>query len=570
MPVQGEVGMRSVANLSIRTKIGTSFAAVLVIVASMGLYINVQIAALRQASDWNTHTYAVIESVDNVMAGMVGQETGLRGYLISADETFLEPYRAGVRQAAESWNRAKELTADNPEQQQRLEGLKSAIALWQEGIAQREIALMADPATVQQAREMEASGAGKAAFDALRGIAGEIREVEADLLAVRAAQQEAALEGSESATWIGMGVALALSVLLGVLLTRGISRPVHGITVAMGKLADGDKTLVVPFRGRRDEIGRMAEAVEVFKQNAIEMDRLQTEQEALKARAEEERKAAMLKLADSFELRVKGVVETVASAASQMQGAATAMSGTAEETSRQASAVASASEQATANVQTVATTAEELSSSIQEIGRQVEASARISGQAVQETQRTAESIAGLVEAAKQIEDVVGLINSIAGQTNLLALNATIEAARAGEAGKGFAVVASEVKALATQTARATEEIQVKVSEIQSATGGARTAMDGIGGTIARMSEISGAIAAAVEEQGAATRDISSNVQQAASGTEEVTNSISGVNEAAAETGSAALQVLSAASSLTEEAATLRREVEEFIATIRAA
>lgn len=562
--------MSAMANMPVRAKIAASFAVILMIVMSMGLYIGAQVSAVRQATEWNSHTYAVLGGVDDILSGMVGQETGLRGYLVSANEAFLDPYRTGVQQAADGWRRAKELTADNPAQQRRLADLQGAIAQWQNGVAEREIALMSNPATMQQARDMEASGAGKAAFDEIRRIVAEIQGVETELLAVRAAEQEAALENSESATWIGMGVALALSMCLGLLLTRGVSRPIVGITAAMRGLAAGDKTVEVPFRGRRDEIGQMAETVEVFKRNAVEMDLLQSEQEALKLRAEEERKAATLKLADAFELRVKGVVETVASAATQMQGAATAMSGTAEETSRQASAVASASEQASANVQTVATTAEELSTSIQEIGQQVETSARIAGQAVQETQRTATTIAGLVDAAKRIEDVVSLITSIAGQTNLLALNATIEAARAGDAGKGFAVVASEVKALATQTARATEEIQVKVSEIQSATDGARSAMDGIVGTITRMSEIAGTIAAAVEEQNAATLDISSNVQRAASGTEEVTHSIAGVNQAAAETGSAALQVLGAASGLTDDAATLRREVEAFIATIRAA
>jgi methyl-accepting chemotaxis protein len=338
----------------------------------------------------------------------------------------------------------------------------------------------------------------------------------------------------------------------------------------MGVLAAGDLTAEVEGSGRGDEVGAMARAVQVFKDNGLEMRRLQAEQEELEAKAERERRAAMLALADGFEASVKGVVEAVASAATEMQGAATAMSGTAEEASRQAMAVASASERASANVQTVATATEELSASVQEIGRQVSASTRIAGQAVLETDRTAETMRGLVDAAKRIGDVVGLIQTIAGQTNLLALNATIEAARAGDAGKGFAVVASEVKALANQTARATEEIQAQVQAIQQATGGAQSAVEGIGATIGRMNEIASAIAAAIEQQGAATRDISGNVQQAARGTQEVSLNISGVTQAAAETGAAATQVLGAAGGLSREAETLRREVDAFIHTVRAA
>ncbi|WP_207461405.1 methyl-accepting chemotaxis protein [Azospirillum sp. SYSU D00513] len=355
-----------------------------------------------------------------------------------------------------------------------------------------------------------------------------------------------------------------------VYMMTNVSAAVGRMTEAMSKLAGGDKETLVPATDRRDELGAMAKAVQVFKDNMIEGDRLRAEQEEIKAKAERERRAAMLKLADDFEASVKGIVETVASAATEMQGAASSMSETAEEASRQAMAVASSAEQTSANVQTVATATEELSASIQEIGRQVTASTGIAGQAVGETERTTQTIRSLVAAVERIGEVVGMIQNIAAQTNLLALNATIEAARAGEAGKGFAVVASEVKALANQTAKATEDIQTKVQEIQQATGGAQVAVQGIGETIGRMSEIAGTIAAAVEQQGAATRDISSNVQQAARGTQEVTGNISGVNQAAAETGSAATQVLGAASGLSREAETLRREVQTFIATIRAA
>jgi methyl-accepting chemotaxis protein len=278
---------------------------------------------------------------------------------------------------------------------------------------------------------------------------------------------------------------------------------------------------------------------------------------------------AQVKLADDFETNVKAVVESVSASAAEMQGTANSMSSTAEETSRQAVAVAAASEQASANVQTVASSAEELSSSIEEISRQVMQSSKIAEDAVDEAKKADEKVQGLAEAAQKIGDVVNLINNIASQTNLLALNATIEAARAGEAGKGFAVVASEVKSLATQTAKATEEIGDQIGAIQTATSDAVTAIKGISATITQISEISTAIAGAVEEQGAATREIAGSVQQAAAGTQEVSSNISGVTQAATETGSGAVQVLEAASQLSTQSEDLRRQVDAFLIAVRA-
>ena len=364
--------------------------------------------------------------------------------------------------------------------------------------------------------------------------------------------------------------AMVLGLTFAWLIARSIAVPVVSMTEAMRRLAGGDTDAAIPAVGRKDEIGQMAGAVQVFKDTMIRTREMEREAKEAELRAAAERKAAMLKLADSFEASVKGIVETVASAATEMQSTASVMTHTADTTSRQATAVAAASEQASANVQTVAAATEELSSSIAEIGRQISNSSQVAGQAVTEAERTGETMKVLVQAAEQIGQVVELINTIAGQTNLLALNATIEAARAGEAGKGFAVVASEVKALATQTARATEEIQGKVKEIQGATGGAQAAIDGIGRIIGQMNEITTTIAAAIEEQSAATRDISSNVSQAARGTDEVSVNITGVTQAAGETGAAATQVLGASEGLARDAERLRVEVSNFIATVRAA
>ena len=375
--------------------------------------------------------------------------------------------------------------------------------------------------------------------------------------------------GEALVLWLGVA-GLAAGAALAWLIGRGISRPVIAMCGAMRALAGGNKAIEIPGVGRKDEVGQMAETVQVFRNSMIEADRLREETEQHKLTAEAERKAGMLRLADTFEAGIKGVVNSVASQATEMQSSAQAMTQTAEQATQQATAVAAAVEQASANVQTVASSAEELSASVREIGQQVEHSSQIAGQAVIEADRTNATVEGLARTAQRIGDVVQLIETIASQTNLLALNATIEAARAGDAGKGFAVVASEVKSLANQTAKATEEIRVQISEIQGSTGQTVDAIRSIGATIRQMSEIATAIASAVEQQGAATREIASNVQQAAQGTSDIATNIEGVSQAAGETGSAASQVLGAAGELSRQSETLRRDVEQFLATVRAA
>ncbi len=349
-----------------------------------------------------------------------------------------------------------------------------------------------------------------------------------------------------------------------------LARPVITMTDAMTRLAKGDHAVEVPARDRRDEIGNIANAVQVFKENAIEMERLKLEQAEAEKRAIEEKKRSMTELADSFQASVGGIVEMVSSSAGEMQATAQSLTSTAEETSRQSTAVAAASEQASTNVQTVASAAEELSSSITEISRQVSQSAEIAGKAVADAERTNAQVQGLAEAAHKIGEVVSLITEIASQTNLLALNATIEAARAGDAGKGFAVVASEVKNLANETAKATDEITGQITEIQQATRDAVAAIQAIGGTIGEINEIATTIASAVEEQGAATQEIARNVQQASAGTQEVSSNITGVTQAAGETGSAASQMLSASGELARQGELLRGEVDKFLRQVRAA
>src|SRR5438477_800526 len=335
------------------------------------------------------------------------------------------------------------------------------------------------------------------------------------------------------------GGATLLGLLIAFLIARGIIGPLSGLTSGMKELASGNFGVVLPGLERKDEVGDMAQAVETFKvkaeQKAREEAEAKNKQDQIAAR---ERKADMIKLANSFEAAVGEIVETVSSASTELEASATTLTATAERAQEVTTMVAAASEEASTNVQSVASATEELSSSVNEISRQVQESARMAGEAVDQARVTNDRVGELSKAASRIGDVVELINTIAGQTNLLALNATIEAARAGEAGRGFAVVASEVKALAEQTAKATGEIGQQITGIQSATQDSVTAIKEISGTIEKLSEISSTIASAVEEQGAATQEISRNVQQAAQGTQQVSSNITDVQRGASEAGTA--------------------------------
>ncbi|MBR1202179.1 MULTISPECIES: methyl-accepting chemotaxis protein [unclassified Bradyrhizobium] len=367
----------------------------------------------------------------------------------------------------------------------------------------------------------------------------------------------------------------ASGVLLGLLFgfvvgQYGVAKPIRAVVAMLQQIANGQYDIPVHGTDRRDEVGDVAKTALVFKDNGLAKVRMEREQKEIEARAAAQRRTDMLQLADGFERAVGEIVETVASASTELEASATTLTSTAERSQNLATTVAAASEEATTNVQSVASATEELSSSVNEISRQVQESARMAGDAVNQARATNDRVGELSKAAARIGDVVELINTIAGQTNLLALNATIEAARAGEAGRGFAVVASEVKALAEQTAKATGEIGQQVSGIQAATEDSVTAIRAIGSTIERLSEISSAIAAAIEEQGAATQEISRNVQQAAQGTQQVSANITDVQHGANETGSASTQVLSAAQSLSGDSSRLKLEVGKFLNAVRAA
>ncbi len=414
----------------------------------------------------------------------------------------------------------------------------------------------------------------KSWFDATTARINLLKTVE-DRLAADLATLTAAVhaEATNALILLAGAIALALALCVGVvtLISRSITRPIRQLVGSMKELASGNFDVVLPGLGRKDEVGEVAGAVELFKVRAIEKARLEAGQEEAQARAAAaERKALMHQLADSFETTVGRIVETVTSSATELEGAAAILTKTADTTQQLAGIVASASEEASANFQSVASATEELVASVGEIGRQVHDSNSIAVEAVSQAQKTDARVAELAEAASRIGNVIKLITAVADQTNLLALNATIEAARAGEAGRGFAVVAQEVKALAAQTSKATDEIGSQIAGMQTATGESVSAIREIGTTIGRISEIASTIAAAVEEQGAATQEISRNVHQAAEGTSQVAAKIVDVDRAAGETGSVSSQVLVSAKALSSEGNHLKVEVEKFLAMVRAA
>ncbi|WP_019645512.1 methyl-accepting chemotaxis protein [Novispirillum itersonii] len=376
------------------------------------------------------------------------------------------------------------------------------------------------------------------------------------------------LRGSQ----ITVSLITLLSIIAGItaayLIGRSITRPINAMTGAMRRLAEGDKSTDVPGTDHHDEIGEMAAAVSVFKDNALEMERLERERAEAMEREETERRQILLSLADDLESHVSGAITAISTSVDGMHETAQVMTATAEDTSRQAHEVARATHETNTNVEIVASAAEELSASIHEISEQVARSASIANQAVEEARRANEQVEGLLAATDHIGEVVRMITAISEQTNLLALNATIEAARAGDAGKGFAVVANEVKTLASQTDRATEEISQQITSVQSATRDAVKVIQRIARVIDRMNEIAAAISSAVEEQGAATLEIARNTQQAAAGTQSVSSTIGEVTLAAQQTGTQAEAVLTSADALKAQAASLSRAVSNFLDQVR--
>ena len=560
----------SVSNWTIRSKVVAAFGLALAVTIALGL---LSMQSLRGVNDvaadirdnWLPATRVLGDFAFNTIRY---RQIEAAAALASTDEGRAKETAtlAAVREAsAKGWKEYEPLIA--PGEEQRLaEAIKQG---WGEYVAMTP-KLLEIAKTDQKAATAFYTGEMRQTFNA------KVMDVlRADIAlnsqgGIKAANDGAAIYASaHTLIIVALGIAVLFCVLAGYLIVAGVSAPIRRMTDAMAKLAQHDLATAVEGVGRKDEIGAMASAVQMFKESMIKTDELAAEQRKAQAQKEARQQRIEEHIA-TFDRSVQDALSALAGASTEMRATAQSMSGTAEETSRQATAVAAASEQASSNVQTVAAATEEMSPSIREITRQVAQSKQVAGKAVEEAARSTATVQGLASAAERIGAVIQLISDIASQTNLLALNATIEAARAGEAGKGFAVVASEVKSLANQTAKATDEISQQIVAMQGATKSAVTAIEGIDQTIKSMSEISTAVATAVEQQAAATQEITRNTQQAAKGTQGVSQNIGGVNQAASETGAAATQVLGASDELSKQSELLRRQIGEFLEKIRAA
>ncbi|MBV9980808.1 methyl-accepting chemotaxis protein [Bradyrhizobium sp.] len=561
------------ARLSIRTKIIAVIALMLVAMAGLGLL------AIRSMQAINGHTVEIAESwlpsvrvLGEMRADINLLRIALRAHVMAETletKTAGEKRLSGILDAIAKDRQKYQMLITSPAERAIYDDWSRAWDKYLKGVQEVvELSRQSVGRIPHEATELLAKSVAVMAAES-----DEFLKKDIDLNNAGAdAATRAAAEGYNTAFWIVLSIIVATVIAgvgIGAYLVREVSNGIASIVRPMQALGDGDLSAEVEHRGEKTEIGAMADTLQVFKE-ALIAKKAADEAAARDAEAKIARGRKVDTITREFESMIGQIVETVSSASSQLEGSAGRLSSTANRAQELSTVVAAASEEASTNVSSVASATEELSSSITEISRQVQDSARIASEAVEQARRTNDRVGELSKAASRIGDVIELINSIAGQTNLLALNATIEAARAGDAGRGFAVVAAEVKALAEQTAKATGEIGQQISGIQSATEESVGAIREISGTIEKLSEISSAIAAAVEEQGAATQEISRNVQQASQGTQQVSANITDVQRGATETGSASSEVLSAAQVLSTDSDRLKREVGRFLDSVRAA
>ncbi len=559
----------NLANLSVAKKLIAAFSILgLVILVSGGIAI-LQTTRIEDAATISDRTAQQAKSVNAVLAEAAKMQAAIRGLLITGSSTYGKEYEALGGQMDAAIQTALDVAAGDDALVANINEIDGIVDAWRSGPAARQMTLMRHPDTVNEARAIEVTGAGEE-------MTGKLNEAAAKAIAILDAssaragvEQASALSTTFLVVLLSAIITLVASSGFFFWLSRSSGAPIRSITGTMNQLAGGDTSVAIPFADRSDEVGNMARAVQVFADNMRRNEVLQAE--AAREQAARERRATQIaNVAKQFDHDVEKILSGLVGSANALDSTAASLANSSTESLEQAEKVAAAAQEASANVQTVAAATEELSSSITEISRQVSSQANIASLSTQAIDETTSRVETLTDASTKIGDVIRLITEISNQTNLLALNATIEAARAGEAGKGFAVVANEVKSLANQTARATEDIAVQISAIQTSTHSTAEAIRTVGDQVRQMTELSSGVAAAVEEQNAATREIARNVQEASAGNQEVSQKVELVADAARTTKGSAATVLDAARQVNEHTESIRQAIVRFVQDMRAA
>lgn len=572
------------ARLKLKTKVLAVAAAPFFFLLALAAVTFFSVNKLTETNRWVNHTYEVLGEAAGILSSAVDMETGMRGFMLAGKEEFLEPYQAQEQEVYTRINALKNTVSDNPPQVERLGEAEKVLKVWQTEVAEQQIAFrrgVGEAVTMDDVAVLIGEARGKQYFDTFREHLSAFTQEEEQLIARRLASNEQ----TKRLAYFSVAGCLILGVLIGLAFTLSISgniqKPVLQITEAMSVLAEGDTTVKIKGTDRVDEIGDIARATQVFRDNAVAMEELRAQQkeaervqalekEKAQQKAAEAQTATMNRLADEFEETVRRVVDSVSEAALQMQGNAGELSDIAERTNQQSLSVETATERAGSSVHMAASAAEELSASIAEINREIATTSEKAQEAALEASKSEKAVLSLQESVEQVNSVVALISSIAEQTNLLALNAAIEAASAGDAGRGFAVVADEVKSLAAQTAQATSGITEQIRDMQSRAKISIQSVQNINGMVEEISSRTTTVAIAVEQQGQAANEISENVTDAADRAGNATEDIRSLTQASSKTGEMSGEVLRAANNLGDQSKLLSKEVDAFILRVRKA